>query len=775
MRILALAQWHHFAWMVISLAMLGLGASGTVLFLVRRQLLRAYRVVVPLLLLATAVSIGGSTVLFGRIGTFDAFLLFFELRQTGLLVLTYLVYALPFFFAGLAINLIFLRALQQIGTLYFANLLGSAGGAVLIVGALHAVPLEYLPGLLALLPLLGALLLVPRPVPRLLIAAVLASVLVVGFSLIDPVLPGPSQYKEISAALDLPDAEVKFRTSSPEGQLEIVSAPALRYAPGLSLHYREAPPVRDVIFYDGEYFGTFLEQPETDGSILDQTTRVLPYTVRRPRSVAVLNAAAGEDVAHALANDASLVAAQENHGTARRLLTASAGPLKGGPFTNPAVRINRYSTRRFLATTPDDTFDLVVVPVIGAFGGTAGVDSLDQHFHLTREAFAEMYRVLSPDGMIAVTVWLEDPPRPSLRLLATMRDLLRDHGVDDPRSRIAAIRSWGGATFLLSRSPLTVEDSDRIRSSAEELGFDPLLLPDLREGERDRFNMPMDTSYFSQVDRVLAGEASPERAQPSSRWFDDQPVSDARPFFQHYLRAGALVELREVFGLRALPYLELGFFLAGAAAVQAVVAAFLLIVLPLAVSGWKQGGRRWTFLYFAGTGAGFMLYEIALIQAMTLYLGHPVYAAASVLGTLLVSTGLGSFVTRSRPIGESAPRKAASVVILVLTLFALVLPPMVSRTLGSPLLLRSMITLVASVVPGFFMGMLFPLGLRNLSRSREEHVPWACAIDSCLAVSVTAPATLIALQAGLSAIIALAALAYVPVLLASRFLSTRCG
>ena len=38
MRLLAIVQWHHFAWMIISLALLGYGVSGTAIALARNWL-----------------------------------------------------------------------------------------------------------------------------------------------------------------------------------------------------------------------------------------------------------------------------------------------------------------------------------------------------------------------------------------------------------------------------------------------------------------------------------------------------------------------------------------------------------------------------------------------------------------------------------------------------------------------------------------------------------------------------------------------------------------
>lgn len=757
MQILSVAQWHHFAWMVISIAMLGFGAAGTALFIGRRFLTRTFDRAFPLLLAATGFSMAATTLITRYLGTFDVFLLFLEPRRLGLLLATYVLYAVPFFLAGLAISLSFYRIVRKIARVYFVNLIGSGLGAVLVIALLHLVPLEYVPGLLATLPLAGALI-VLRHKPSLpgVVGVVLAIAAVVP-ALLLPQTPGASQYKDISAALDLPDAEIAYRSSSPYGQLEIVRAPSLRYAPGLSLQYREEPPVRDVLFNNGTYFGTLLSAEAADHRILDNTTRVLPYLVRSPRRVAVLDAATGEDVVHALSRPSvEEVIAVEPHRSALRVLTGQYPEWSDTPYRHPAVQTIGGSARQFLAHRETGAFDLIVTPPIGSFGGTSGVYALAEQFHLTVEAFTAMYDRLAPGGMIVATVWLEDPARASLRLLTTWREVLSQRGASDPGAHVLAIRGWTSATFLLSAKPFSGEEAQAVRERSTELGFDPLLVPGgLPEAERARFNRPGDPHFFQRIDRAVAGPAS------GDSWFNLDPARDDRPFFHHFIRLRALPDLRDTFGAETLPYLELGYFLALAAAVQAVLAAIVLILAPLALSGWSRGSRRWTLLYFAGTGAGYMMFEIVLIQRLSLYLGRPVYAAAAVLGTLMISSGLGSLLSgRFRPEG----RRLAAIALLSASLIAFsgaVLSPVLARSLGHPLPIRGLLAVLYTAPAGFCMGMLFPLGLRRLADTHDSHIPWACAIDSCLAVSVTAPAVLLALHGGFGRVGSLAAGMYV--------------
>ncbi|WP_083499460.1 spermidine synthase-like protein [Thioalkalivibrio nitratireducens] len=766
MQLLAVSQWHHFAYMVISTALLGFGAAGTTLVLLREPLKRHYATALPLLYVATAVTMAATVWLSGVFGDFDTFLLFFEPGQVGLLVFLYLVYALPFFFAGLAITLVFYREVERIGWLYFANMAGSGAGAVLVLGLLWALPPERLSAVLALAPLLAAWITRPRSVPKAAAVAVASAALLVPLiGLVNPAGPQPSEYKPIHAALLLPGAEVIHSASSPYGLLQVVRADAQRFAPSLSLQYRDEPPVRDVMFNNGEYYGTLLGRAGTGGVyLLDHTTRGLSYAVRDPESVLVLEAGAGEDVAHALGHGAATITAVEPHRQANRLLRDRYPEWIDSIYRDPAVTLQGTTVRSYLARRVAQDYDLIVLPTLGAFGGTSGVYALREQYGLTLEAFLAMWDALGERGMIAVTVWQDEPPRKPLRLLATWRTLLEREGIGHAPAHVAAVRSWGTTTYLLSRTAFSATERGHIREFAQNLAFDLLLLEDVQSGERDRFNRLPDRSFLEHVDILLHGDPA---ALFDNYLFDIGPATDDRPFFGQFIRLSGILELQAIYGTRELPYMELGLVLAAVTLLQIVLAAVILIVLPLFRVGWQGTRRRWTLLYFSATGIGFMFFEIVLIQKLVLYLGQPVYATAAVLGTLLVCSGVGSLLS-SRIAATRRNLVVTGVAIAGLILvYAHGLMPVLELSMSAPMTARAVVVFLLLAPPAVLMGMMFPFGLRRLAGSDETHIPWACGIDSCLSVSATALATLIALGTGLAFVMQGAAVAYLVVALAS--------
>ena len=372
MQLLSLVQWHHFASMIIAVALLGFGSAGACLSLLRPRLMRRFETLLPLVLCLS----GGAMALVTGIAQgpwvrFDSLLMFTGLRPLLKLFLTYGLYLFPIFLAALAIGMIFVRAAADIGRLYFWNLAGSGAGGAAMIGLMWLFPPPVLPGLAALMALAGALFVLPEglcgpafapnrvgrpdcsPPPagdaagqpfsdssphpgkgwqRALVAAALLSGLAAALAVIRPPVPVLSEFKGLSRALHLPGARITSERTSPYGLMQIFSSPALRYAPGLSLTYLEKIPVGKAVFNNGDWFGAVV--PRQGGAFLDYTTGALPYALERRHSVLILDAGSCSLVPQALGQGASRITAVEPHPVILSLLGAAdqkkdsrAGPL----------------------------------------------------------------------------------------------------------------------------------------------------------------------------------------------------------------------------------------------------------------------------------------------------------------------------------------------------------------------------------------------------------------------------------------------------------------
>ena len=162
-QILSISQWYHFAYMVISIALLGFGAAGSVIAIFQKHLTSRTEQLLPLLMTATGITMALVTdVSQLPLVRFDSYLLFAEYSHVGKLLLTYLLFFIPFFLGALAIGLVFVRDVNTIGKVYFANLLGSGAGGLIALLLINWFFPNQLPALIAILSLLAGLMVIPK-------------------------------------------------------------------------------------------------------------------------------------------------------------------------------------------------------------------------------------------------------------------------------------------------------------------------------------------------------------------------------------------------------------------------------------------------------------------------------------------------------------------------------------------------------------------------------------------------------------------------------------
>ncbi|MEW6510633.1 MAG: spermidine synthase-like protein [Bacteroidota bacterium] len=758
MQVLSIVQWHHFASMIISVALLGMGASGAFLAVRQDALRRHGSWLTPLSIAFSGISMAVVIpIIQTEIIRFDSFLIFLGGRDLLKLLTTYCILLIPFFFGGLALGIAFTHNVRQIGLVYFANLLGSGAGALSAVALMSYFAPSRLPPLLAILTLLGAALLLPRPFRKTDLTIVASGLIIAVYVFLAPDPLVPSQFKSLSRAMDLPDARVTARRFSPLGLVEVVKSSALRFAPGLSVRYRGGIPATAAVYSNGDWFGavpdsTFL----TPAGVLNFTPANLPYRFSTSSNVLVLEANSGENVALAVANGAAAIHAVELHSNVTTLIREDFACATDSLYFRPGVVIHEIDPRSFLESDTA-TFDVIVLPMVGTFGGTSGLTAIHEQYLYTAEAFESAWNHLSPDGVLSISSWIDYPYRNPLKAFATVVEMLTKNGIKNPADHIAAVRSWASVTIAVKRSPILPREVRAVREFCAELLFDPLSLPGIRNDERARHHRMMDTSFFALVDGILGVHRN---ALYSEYDFHIAPASDDQPYFSQFLRLKSVPRLREIFGDRTVPFLELGYLLLLVALVQVSAGAFALIILPLLLTRDQGKGRWWTLVYFGSLGCGFMFLEIVLIQRFILYLGHPVYAAAAVIGGMLVFSGLGSLMSSRVAVAPRTLRAVTFVIALFILAYAGILTPLLRATISLPFPLKIALSALLVGAPSFFMGFPFPLGLRFLSEHAERQTPWAWAVNGGASVISAVLAALLAVEAGFYLVTACAAVFY---------------
>ncbi|HNR28555.1 MAG TPA: hypothetical protein PLR34_06040 [Bacteroidales bacterium] len=793
MQILSISQWNHFAYMVISVAMLGFGASGTALAFLRNHLVPKIGSNLAFLMIFTSLSIMG-ILFFSRtvFGGFDSYLVFYEKRHYLNLICSYLMLFVPFFLGASALGLAYSHYASDIGRLYFADLAGSGMGGLLMLILLWHVSPSVVPFVIACLPLVAGLLIFRHngktvaEKTGLLTLALLALVLLVAGFLNPPILPS-SQYKSLSRALLLPDARVVETINSPYGQLKRVSAPALRYAPGLSLGYTGQVPVTEVLFHNGDWLGPLVpmalpEREETvvlsalpgtpdaegaqesldgkeTGHYLDYSTQALPYVIGTPGKVFVADAATGLQAGYALSRGAKEIVAVEPNSTVVGMVTRN--------IAVPGEQISFIAGHSRYHVQQDDRYDLILLPETGSFGGSSGILALEEQYLFTLDAFSLLWDRLSPGGMIAATLWVDYPPRSTFKLLATMAVTAESKGVEDPADHIVAVRSWSTITCVLVKNKVSANNIDKIRTFCQSRQFDPLLYPGIHPEEREVYNMLQDKSFFRTTDLLLTRER-----EKLFREYDFQirPATDSRPYFSQFLKLGRLSKMREVFGSASMPFLEVGYLIVLLTMAQIFLASFLFIVLPLIFKKVPGKGKTSLLVFFSFIGIGYMFAEMVFIQQFTLFFGSPLYAASAVLSAMLFFSGTGSACSQKMVTGSPRLRLVAGVIAVLLALLALFLPSLMKATIGNPLPVKVLLCALVIGPPAFLMGMMFPSAILAIRHVGDGSlIPWAWAVNGSFSVISTALAAVISVEAGYQTVMWVAVAAYLMAGISTRF------
>ncbi|MCK9450612.1 MAG: hypothetical protein M0Q90_02885 [Bacteroidales bacterium] len=767
MQLISAVQWNHFAYMVISIALLGFGASGTLLALSRKWFERHADFALCSLMLLTGVSMSGiilfSSALFGK---FDTYLIFVDFSNVKYLFLSYLSFFIPFFFGALAIGLIYIRYVSRIGTMYFADLLGSGLGGIFLLGLLWVLYPVQLPAAVAVLPIVAGILIIPKAwFGRLIIPSLLLLFLPLYLVIFPSELP-VSEFKSISKALNMPGSEVYMERKSPYGHIQVMACPSLRYAPGLSLSFKEEIPVGDVLYVNGNWFGPLAGRTEHDEShFLDYTTHNLPYVISESGSVLILDGGTGLYAGHALWNRASKVTYVEENKKVLGLLGNDLAFQIDSLFSDPRLSAIGLHSRSFLLADTS-RYDLIVLPPIESFGGSSGINALEEQYILTLDAMSDIWDHLSDKGMIEITSWMDYPVRNPLKILATLVETLEQKGYMEIDQHLIAIRSWGTISFVLKKTPFTPDEVSSVRDFCELMYFDPVLLPGITAAERSVYNHLEDSSFFSSVDHIV----SPERDSFYKNYdFNIRPATDSKPYFSQFLKLDRLSKLHNLFGQGAVPFLEIGYFITLLTFVQISLFAFFLIILPLFFTRWKGKGKVYTLLHFSGIGIGFMFVEIIFIQQFILYFGNPVSAASAVLSGMLISSGVGSLVSSRFKKSNRNITGILFLVILFIVFYAFMLTPALRTSINLPFFLKILFSILLISPLAFFMGMPFPIGLKYLDGQNNTLIPWAWGINGCFSVISTVLASIIAVEAGFFWVMLLAGLAYGFALMANIF------
>jgi len=779
-RIFSISLWYHFAFMIISIAMLGVGASGTVLSLYA-PLKEPSKIGIYSLLLGISISV--SYLISNRI-PFDPVRLSWDRMQLFYVGFYYLVLSVPFFFSGLIVATAFSSISSKSGMVYGADLLGAGIGSMGVLYLMLVSAPEKTVFIVSSVALAAAFIAGGKGLRTLSFILILATLSLLAFR---PAFIGlrMSPYKGLQVALKYPGSEHLRTYFSPFSRIDTFKSAAVHFAPGLSLRYLDALPEQIGFSIDGGEINAITQSDgRTSPAFLKFLPSALPYEIGNPRSplfskegmggfsgktgkkndVLIINPRGGLQCLVAKYYGSLNIYKIESNPLLVTMIKRDYGEFSGDIYSS-----NTWSgLGRSWLNYSHKKFDIIDIPMLGT--APSGSFGISEDYNLTVEAYKEYLDHLKPNGILSVSLYILPPPRMDLRILNTAIGAMEELGVkgEDIEKHVAAIRSWGSICILTKKSKFTSDDIEAIKKFSKDRWFDLIYYPGIKEEETNIFVRMPSNEYYEAFEKIL----NPETRRQFLRdyIFDVKPVHDETPFFYYYLKLKNIKTIYKIMGEKWQYFIEEGYILP-AVFVQVLFLGIILMILPVTsrlkakvkVKVKKKDNLNLSLglnllPYFAFLGIGFMFVEASLVQKMIFPLENPSYAFATVLTSILMSSGIGSLVShRVSSLRSSAAAIAISLVIVVYSIF---LPAMSDNISQHSMQVKILLVFLTLLPLGFLMGVPFPIGIRILGEENGLLIPWAWAINGCFSVLSPILAVMLAIAIGFKIVLWLGALTY---------------
>jgi predicted membrane-bound spermidine synthase len=752
-RLFSVVLFYHYAFLVISMALLGL-ASGAIFarLLQTTSDLRSHARLIAVICLLAAISILPmlqvilNTNIF-LVSTWGAFTTFGSL---------YLICMIPFGLAGFVISSVMRVGAQKISTLYAYDLLGAACGGLLFV------------------PLINVL---GGPNTVLAVAGMWCAAAIAW-----AVAGGSPRIATLAAVLLAGDA--LFILLNGEGR--ILDVRYLRGAPRRNELFTKWNSFSRISVYRDRNNGTWIEIDGGAGTLIPRIDFSGPsgrlFTEKlgrdgadlafllsqKPKSL-IIGPGGGVDIARALAaGSRSITAVEINPIIARDVMQGRFHAYSYGLYTQPGVRIFIEDGRTFVQRT-NELYDVVQMSQVDTWASSAsGAYSLTENYLYTVEAIENYFKKLTPGGLVSITRWEFARPRETLRLLAVVLEALDRLQVPRPAEHVmVAMESLrGGArlgTVLVGRRPFT---ADEIKALRARLAGTPVGIicapgnPNAGGPFNDLVRSPNRRSFIAAYD------------------YDISPVFDDRPFF--FFTGRWRNFWRPAFSSdRSGDALNTGAqFLLLALLIASVIAVCLFLFLPLVLfrQAFPSSKEAFPFLIYAlAVGVGFILLEVSLIQKFVIFLGHPVYSITVVIFALLMSSSLGSRLTAAfadEKLVRTIQIAIAGIAGLIFTEYLLI-GRVIQQFQGESTPAKIGLVTLMIFPLGLLMGMPFPSGLRLTALSPSGAIEWVWALNAAATVLGSILAIFLAVTLGVSESMLIGGGSYVVAALYARFMRQR--
>ena len=748
-RIYSAILFYHFAFMAISVAMLGLAAAGLTVHLYPHRF--------------TVENIPKWGFCWGAVyavAIYAALWIVFRIpvnaysspdQIAGKLIIVYLLSAVPFYFAGLVISGLFSSLPQRAGGLYAWDLVGAGLGALAIIPLMNLIGGESAAFFIAALGFVAAALFAGRTWK---VAAMLSALALI-LGLTNPI--GGWLEIKYSKGQPIQNLDARYNRWNSFSRIMVIpfkigtDAAPQTWGPSPKYTYL-LPKMRhmSIMIDDGAatpvvpFDGVDLEKI----NYLKYDLTSLGHRLRGDGTTLVIGSGGGRDVLTGLMCGAKHIDAVDINPLIFEAMNKPLAEFSGNLFKHPKVNAVVAEGRSYARNHPN-SYDLVQVAMIDTWAATtAGAYSLSENNLYTVEAFQDYIHALKPGGIISFTRFFFRPPRQALRLVSLFLEAAEREGIISPDKCILVGMHESLATLLFKTTPFTQSEIARFNADLDDMGFNLVYAPDNRPDP-----------YFRQLVTMPDRRVFYEKYE-----YDVSPPTDDKPFFFNMLKMKNFLRVFEDQEGQLWNYYAT--YTLVILLIISIAATIIVLILPTSFKNAvidRFPGRFLLLAYFIGIGLSYIMIEVTLLQRFVLLLEHPAYAASGVVAGMLISSGLGSMVWgRTNPDQRRRLFLLSFIVIVIGLLFHVLLGNMViHKTIHLPIVVKVLVAVVLIAPLGWAMGIPLPAGITTAGTRSAGTVAWCWALNGAASVVASAMAVAIAMTDGFSTVLSVSLICYV--------------
>ncbi len=792
-RLFSISLWYHFAFMIVSIALLGFGASGTYLSIFlknntnnedqeneKRGLLKNKYYLSRFSFLFSLTTI--LSYLIFNLVPFNPYRMAFDKIQFLYLFIWYLGLTAPFFFSGVCLGILLSQKSEKVHIVYFYNLVGSSIGSFFVVLTIPIFGGEKLVLLIACFGIIASFLFLPKyqtdfsnyknlftklssifikSKNRFILVNIFSFILIIILIIFTPpffqIRMAPQ--KTLSQLLNFPDSKILLTEWNAFSKVDVIESDKIHSAPGLSLKFPDPPPKQIGITTDGDDLSpiTFCDNTKNTTDFLYYLPSYIAYVLKPNSNVVLMNPGGGLDILSALQNNCKKITIVEKNPILINLLKEDYGDFNGNILNSSKVKVINENDRNFIASSKKK-YDLIFLCLDDSYKVvTAGTYGLGENYEYTVEAIKQYYNHLEINGILCISRWLQLPPSESLKIFSTILSSLDELNIKDPQDYVCAIRSFSTSFIMVKNGKFSNEEKQGVKDFCDERGFDLIYFSNIMPDEINK-NIKINKPYYYECFSKIIGIDKEDFINEYE--FDVSPTTDNKPFFFHFFKPSHIPKILASYGKTWQPFGGGGYLILFALLLISVLLSIMLIIIPLIIRGKRFNLKvsKWQiFVYFSAIGIGFLFIEIPLMQKFILYLGHPIYSVSTVLFSILFFSGLGSLI-----LGKDTKYFTLKIcALLILILILLMLSPVLLKNLMAyPFYIRFISCILILAPIGFLMGVPFPMGIRLTSEISSELIPWAWSINGFASVISSILATIFAISWGFNSVLIMSFFAY---------------